>query len=90
MLENSFPLKSIDNRDDLFYPDLELNISKVLPTALSLLGKNFPKTRLLNEYLNSKKGWNIIQKSKITNVILIVLDALGFEHFMRYSMIMKL
>lgn len=89
MHETSFPLKPIDNRDDLFYPDLELNISKVLPTALSLLGKKFPKTRLLNECLSSKKGWNSIQKSKISNVVLIVLDALGFEHFMRYSRIMK-
>ncbi|NHJ03259.1 MAG: PglZ domain-containing protein [Candidatus Heimdallarchaeota archaeon] len=90
MHENSFPLKSINNRDDLFYPDLELNISKVLPTALSVLGKNFPKTRLLNKYLNSKKGWDSIQKSEISNVVFIVLDALGFEHFMRYSKILKL
>ena len=89
MQKKSFDLNPIPNRTDLFYPDLENNISKIVPTALTLLGKKFPKTKILDNYLVDKKGWSKLKKAKITNVLLIVLDALGFEQFKQYSKILK-
>ncbi len=89
MDETPFPLKPLPDRDDLYFPDLDLNISKVVPTALSLLGMDFAKSRLLNNYLEQKEGWKIIKKSKITKVIVLVLDAMGYEQFKRYSLLLK-
>ncbi|MHA1462638.1 MAG: alkaline phosphatase family protein [Candidatus Heimdallarchaeota archaeon] len=89
MDETAFPLKPLPDRDDLYYPDLDLNISKVVPTALSLLGMDFAQSKILNKYLEQKEGWKIIKKSKISKAIVLVLDALGFEHFMRYSLLLK-
>ena len=89
MQKKSLPLIPIPNRNDLFYPNLENNISKILPTALSLLGKKFPKIKTLDKYLSEKKGWNKLKETKITNVLFIVFDALGFEQFKQYSKILK-
>jgi len=52
--ETAFPLKPLPDRDDLYYPDLDLNISKVVPTALSLLGMDFAQSKILNKYLEQK------------------------------------
>lgn len=89
MDETAFPLKPLPDRDDLYFPDLDLNISKVVPTALSLLGMDFAKNKLLNKYLEQKEGWKIIKNSKISKVVVLVLDALGFEPFMQYSKLLK-
>lgn len=87
--EKPFPLQPINNRDDLFYPNLDLNISKIKPTALSLLGKKFPKKRMLTNYLKNKEGWKKLKEQNIENVVLLILDALGFQEFMNYSQKIK-
>ena len=89
MEERVFPLKSLPGRDDLYYPDLKLNISKVIPTALSLLGMKFPKDNLLEEFLESKGGWRVLKESKISKVVVLIIDALGFEHFKKYSVLLQ-
>ncbi len=89
MNETEFPLKPLPERDDLYFPDLDLNISKVVPTALSLLGMDFDTSKLLNKYLERKEGWKTIKSSKISKVVVLVLDALGFESFKRYSLLLK-
>ncbi|MFW9921720.1 MAG: alkaline phosphatase family protein [Candidatus Thorarchaeota archaeon] len=82
-------LKPLLNREDLFYPDLDTNISKVLPTLLTLFKRKFPKERTLERELKSIEGWRGVQESEISNVIFIVLDALGFNHFQKYSTWLK-
>ncbi|MBD3191704.1 MAG: hypothetical protein GF308_13735 [Candidatus Heimdallarchaeota archaeon] len=87
--EKSFPLQSIDNRDDLFYPNLDLNISKIKPTALSLLDKKFSEKRMLTRHLKNKEGWKKLQEKSIENILVLILDALGLQEFMRYSQKIK-
>ena len=89
MTKKSLSLKQLPGRDDLFYPDLTTNISKVLPTALSLLGKKTPKNRNLISSLEKMNSWKQIVDSGIDNVVYIVLDALGLSHFNKYSKLLK-
>lgn len=84
-----FQLTPIRGRTDLFYPDLDVNISKILPTALTLFGKKYPKNKVLLNNLSEKIGWQKIQESEITNIIFIVLDSLGLRQFMKYSQLLK-
>ena len=60
-----------------------------MPTALSLLGKKFPNNRTLNEQLKNKSGWESIKKTKISKVIVLVIDALGFNEFQKFSKLFK-
>jgi len=89
MASDFFQLTPLPGRTDLFYPDMEQNISKILPTALTLFGKKYPKNKVLLNSLNEKIGWQKIKESEITNIVFIVLDSLGFRQFSEYSQLMK-
>ncbi len=89
LFEESFPLKPIQGRTDLFYPDLDLNISKILPTALTLFGRKYPKNKVLIDHLSKKEAWRKLQEKEISNILFIVLDALGIVQFLNYSNLMK-
>jgi hypothetical protein len=82
-------LKPFKDRDDLYYPDLNRNISKVLPTALTLLGYDFPKSKTLNQDLRNIEGWQNSKKSNIRNILLVTIDALGYQQFLDYSKLLK-
>jgi hypothetical protein len=88
-IDTSLELLPIENRTDLFYPDLNKNISRITPTALSLLGLKNPKQKTLREFLQNNVGWQILEESEIDNVLVYVIDALGYHQFMKYSKIMK-
>jgi hypothetical protein len=89
LLENPFPLIPLPGRTDLFYPDLERNIAKTTPTALSLLGFSFPKNQLLSPYLRKKEGWKMLESKEIENVIFLIIDALGYHEFLKHSKLLK-
>jgi hypothetical protein len=89
MVSDFLQLTPLPGRTDLFYPDLEQNISKILPTALTLFGKKYPKNKVLLNSLNEKIGWQKIKESEITNIVFIVLDSLGLKQFNEYSQLMK-
>ncbi|MEA2069862.1 MAG: alkaline phosphatase family protein [Asgard group archaeon] len=76
------PLQPFRKRQDLFYPDLERNIAKVTPSMLSLLTDKFSEERTLQKYLAKKDAWKELQHSSIENVVMIILDAVGYEQFM--------
>ncbi len=89
-LEDDFlKLAPLPGRTDLFYPDFDVNISKLLPTTLTLFGNKFPKNKVLLNELRKKVGWQEIQESEITNIVFIILDSLGFRQFMKYSQLLK-
>ena len=88
-IDTSLELLPIENRADLFYPDLNKNISRVTPTALSLLGLKYPKQKTLGGFLQNNVGWQILEESEIDNVLVFVIDALGYHQFMKYSKLMK-
>jgi len=89
LLKESFPLKPIQGRTDLFYPDLDLNISKILPTALTLFGEKYPKDKLLMDYFSKKESWKKLQEEEISNIVFIILDSLGIDQFLSYSKLMN-
>jgi hypothetical protein len=89
MTSDFLKLTPLPGRTDLYYPDLEQNISKILPTALTLFGKKYPKNKVLIDRLNKKRGWQKINESEITNIIFIVLDSLGLKQFNEYSQLLK-
>jgi len=88
-LNHTLSLKSLFGRDDLFLPDLERNIAKVLPTALSLFGVDYPSKETLTPFLSKMAFWKELQGAEISNVILIILDALGLEQLLTYSTLFK-
>ena len=89
LASNSFQLTPIPGRTDLFYPNFEQNISQILPSALTLFGKKYPKNKVLLESLSKKSGWQKIKESEIKNIVFIVLDSLGLNQFNEYSKLMK-
>ncbi|NHJ87181.1 MAG: alkaline phosphatase family protein [Asgard group archaeon] len=89
MEDNYLTLSNINGRDDLYYPDLDINISRVLPTALTLFNMKIPKSQTLKSIMNRLPSWKILAESEIKNIVLITLDALGFNQFMEYSKLMK-
>jgi hypothetical protein len=89
MANSLLKLKSFRKRNDLFYPDLQRNISQILPSALTLFNYKFPNTRTLLPYLQVKEGWKKLQETKIRNILFITIDALGYFEFMAYSKQLK-
>ncbi|NHJ49549.1 MAG: alkaline phosphatase family protein [Asgard group archaeon] len=89
LLENYMVLKPFKDRNDLYYPDLNRNISKVLPTALTLLDYKFPKSKTLSQELSSLEGWQKSKEGNVKNILLITIDALGYQQFMDYSKLLK-
>ncbi|MHA1126901.1 MAG: alkaline phosphatase family protein [Candidatus Heimdallarchaeota archaeon] len=87
--DSTLQLEPIAKRSDLFYPELKKNISRITPTALSLLGLRCPEQKSLSSFLQNNKGWQILKDSEIENVLVYVIDALGYHQFMKYSEIMK-
>lgn len=88
-MKNNLSLTAFPMRNDLFYPDLNRNISKIMPTLLTLFDRRFPENRTLKSSLSKNEGWKRVQESDISNIILITLDALGLKHFLRYSTWLK-
>jgi len=89
-LNNSvLPLKPLFDREDLFLPDLDTNIAKILPTSLTLFGEKMTKSKTLVNALKPVPGWQQLTENEITNVVFIVLDALGYNQFMQYSILLK-
>ncbi len=89
MTSDFLKLTPLPGRTDLYYPDLEQNISQILPSALTLFGKKYPKNKVLLDSLSKKSGWQKIKESKITNIVFIVLDSLGLKQFNECSKLMK-
>lgn len=89
MVSDFLKLTPLPGRIDLFYPDFEQNISQILPSALTLFGKKYPKNKVLLDSLSKKIGWQKIEESEITNIVFIVLDSLGLMQFHEYSKLLK-
>ncbi len=87
--DSLFNLKSLPGRDDLFFPSFEDNISKVLPSVLTLYDFKYPKNQTLLSSLDKKDGWKRTQENEISNIVFIVLDALGLNEFMKYSKLLR-
>jgi len=85
LAQTFFPLKALAGRDDLYYPNLNDNISKILPSILTLFDFKFLKSKTLLSSLSKKEGWNRIQENEISNILFVTLDALGLAEFMKYS-----
>ncbi|MCF2142688.1 MAG: alkaline phosphatase family protein [Candidatus Heimdallarchaeota archaeon] len=85
MPDHSLSLKSLGSRKDLFLPDLEQNISKVLPTALTLFGYSPPQEETLEPSLKERSFWRNIQEKEVSNIVFLIIDALGLEQFLSYS-----
>ncbi len=89
MVSDFLKLTPLPGRTDLFYPDFEQNISQILPSALTLFGKKYPKNKVLLDSLSKKSGWQKIKESEITNIVFIILDSLGLKQFNEYSKLLK-
>lgn len=89
LTNNEFSLKPLFGRNDLFYPDLNVNISKILPTMLTLFDYKFPKIKTLLQEIDSKNNWNELLESEIKNILFVTIDALGYQQFMKYSTLLK-
>ncbi|MBN1328863.1 MAG: alkaline phosphatase family protein [Candidatus Heimdallarchaeota archaeon] len=84
-----FPLKSLPKRDDLYYPDLNDNISKILPSVLTLFDYKYPTNETLLTLLSKKEGWKRTQEIETSNILFVTLDALGLSEFMKYSKLLR-
>jgi hypothetical protein len=89
LTDNVLSLKPLNGRNDLYYPDLNVNISKILPTMLNLFDYKYPKTKTLNSVFNNKENWKELIDREIKNILFVTIDALGYRQFMKYSPLLK-
>ncbi|NHJ40892.1 MAG: alkaline phosphatase family protein [Asgard group archaeon] len=89
MPNNEISLRPIQGRKDLFYPDLDINISKIMPTMLRLFNYKFQKTQTFSQEIDNKENWKELSENKIKNILFVTIDALGYYQFKKFSTLLK-
>ncbi|MFX1562169.1 MAG: hypothetical protein ACFFDP_02550, partial [Promethearchaeota archaeon] len=65
--------------NDLYIPDYERNIYKVLPTALRCMDVQIPRADLFN-YPEVQKHLKVNDAQKAEHVIVCIVDSVGIEN----------